>query len=482
MNIGNKIMLITYPDSMGNNLAELSTILAEYFRGVIVGVHVLPFYPSSADRGFAPITYEKVDPAFGNWNDLHRLNNDFFLMYDFMINHISRSSEWFQDFLENKEDSLYKDYFIRYNKFWPEGEPTQKQTDSIYKRKPRAPYIDAEFLDGSTEKIWCTFDEEQIDLDVSKIETRHFIKSNLQNLCAKGASIIRLDAFAYAIKKPDTSCFFIEPEVWELLDFARNIVEPLGVELLPEIHEHYSIQMKLAEKGYWVYDFALPMLVLHALYSGDSRRLIHWLHICPRKQFTTLDTHDGIGIVDVKGLLDDDEIEETKAALYSKGANVKKIYSTEAYNNLDVYQINCTFYSALNNDDAYLLARAIQFFTPGIPQIYYVGLLAGENDIQLLEETKTGRNINRHYYNREEIEKNLCRPVLIKLYNLMRFRNTYSAFDGEISTTPGDSQYEIEIEWMKGEFKTVLSANLRTHIFSIFYFDNISGNMLSLKL
>ncbi len=147
------------------------------------------------------------------------------------------------------------------------------------------------------------------------------------------------------------------------------------------------------------------MLVLHALYSGHVNRLVHWMEICPRKQFTTLDTHDGIGVVDVKDLLTDEETEETREAL-CKGANVKKIYSTEAYNNLDIYQINCTYYSALgNNDQAYLLARVLQCFAPGIPQIYYVGLLAGENDIELLESSKEGRNINRHYYDLEEIEQ-----------------------------------------------------------------------------
>lgn len=147
--------------------------------------------------------------------------------------------------------------------------------------------------------------------------------------------------------------------------------------------------MKLAERGYWVYDFALPMLLLYSLYFGKNERLLNWLRICPRQQFTTLDTHDGIGVVDVHDLLTQEEIEETKEYLFSRGANVKPIYNTPAYNNLDVYHLNCTYYSALgNNDAAYLLARAIQFFTPGIPQVYYVGLLAGENDLELLEKTK----------------------------------------------------------------------------------------------
>lgn len=243
--------------------------------------------------------------------------------------------------------------------------------------------------------------------------------------------MIRLDAFAYAIKKAGTSCFFVEPELWDLLQEIAGITHAYGVEILPEIHEHYSIQMKIAAKGFWVYDFALPMLVLHALYTHTGEYLKKWLDICPRKQMTTLDTHDGIGVVDVVDLLPAKEIEKTKEILYQKGANVKKKYSSEEYNNLDIYQINCTYYSALGNrDDAYLLARAIQFFAPGIPQVYYVGMLAGENDLELLEATKEGRNINRHYYTGAEVDRQVEREVVRKLRKLMIFRNQCEAFHG----------------------------------------------------
>ncbi len=472
MPLNNGIMLITYADSMGKNLQELGNNLKKHFKGIVSSVHILPFYPSSADRGFAPLTYKEVDEAFGTWEDIEALKQDFQLMYDFMINHISRSSEYYKDFAQNKDNSPYKDLFIRYKNFWPNGEPSQEDIDLIYKRKPRAPYVEVDFADGTQEKIWCTFDSEQIDLDVNTETTRNFIKDSLLYLADKGASIIRLDAFAYATKKLGTNCFFIEPEVWELLEYAKSILEPHGVEILPEIHEHYSIQMKLAEKGYWVYDFALPMLLLYTLYSGSNKRLINWLKQCPRNQFTTLDTHDGIGVVDVIDLLTPEEIEQTKEYLYSRGANVKRIYNSVAYNNLDIYQVNCTYYSALgNNDDAYLLARAIQFFTPGIPQVYYVGLLAGENDIELLEETKVGRNINRHYYTSEEIAQNLERPILKKLFSLMKFRNFYPVFDGDFSISDLSEDNMLEITWKKNELKATLKADLRSRKFSITYFN-----------
>lgn len=468
MNLQNKIMLITYADSMGKNLKELHEVLNKYYKDAIGGVHILPFFPSSADRGFAPMCYDKVDETFGDFSDIEEIGREYYLMFDFMVNHISAQSEYFQDFLKNKENSLYKDMFIRYKEFWKNGEPTQEQIDKIYKRKPRAPYIEAEFVDGSKEKIWCTFCTEQIDLDVTKEKTREFIKNTLKEMCCHGASVIRLDAFAYALKKADTSCFFIEPDIWKLLYDIENIVKEEGAEILPEIHEHYTIPMKIADKGFWIYDFALPVLTLHALYNHTGKYLKNWMKMCPMKQFTTLDTHDGIGIVDVKDLLPDEEIEIVKEQLYKQGANVKKIYSSEAYNNLDIYQVNTTYYSALgNNDDAYLLARAIQFFAPGIPQVYYVGMLAGSNDIELMERTKNGRDINRHYYSKDEIEDEQDRTVVQKLKELMILRNTHPAFslDGTIEIqTNGD---RLIITRKYGSDSITLKSDLTTYRFEI---------------
>jgi sucrose phosphorylase len=438
------------------------------YKKAVGGVHILPFFPSSADRGFAPIRYDMVDSAFGSYDDIEKLGKDYYLMFDFMVNHISAQSEYFKDFLANKNNSEYKDFFICYSDFWDNGEPTKEQTDIIYKRKPRAPYIEAEFADGSKEKIWCTFCEEQIDLDVTKQTTKQFIKKTLEDMCGKGASVIRLDAFAYAIKKADTSCFFVEPDIWNLLYDIQKIVNDCGAEILPEIHEHYTIPMKLADKNFWIYDFALPVLTLHALYNHTGKYLKKWIEMCPMKQFTTLDTHDGIGIVDVKDLLPDEEVDAVKEQMYSNGANVKKIYSSEAYNNLDIYQVNTTYYSALgNNDDAYLLARAIQFFAPGIPQVYYVGLLAGENDIELMERTKNGRDINRHYYTVEDVHKEQERTVVKELKKLMEIRNSHKAFslDGEIHVvSDGDT---LEIIRTYDEYKITLEANLTTHKFEI---------------
>jgi sucrose phosphorylase len=445
MKLKNGVMLITYANSLGSNISELRAILERYFDGAIAGVHILPFYPSSSDRGFAPLRYDVVDSEFGDWRDLSRLSENYCLMYDFMINHLSSHSSQFQDFVENKDKSAYSGMFIRYKDFWPNGAPTAEDLDRIYKRKPRAPYVVVKFNDGTEEKIWCTFGDDQIDLNLENNVTRNFIEDSLTMLADRGAAVIRLDAFAYAIKKVGGSCFFEEPEIWDLLLRVKNILAPYQVEILPEMHEHFSIQLKLAEKGYWVYDFALPMLLLHALHTGETLNLVHWLRTCPRRQFTTLDTHDGIGVVDVRGLLSDEQIQRTKDLLFERGANVKRIYSTEAYHNLDVYQLNCTYYSALGgNDKAHAIARAVQMFAPGIPQIYYVGLLAGKNDIELVESTKNGRDINRHSYSIEEIAREVERPVVQNILKLARFRNSFPAFAGECETNAHGSQMTIK--------------------------------------
>jgi len=471
MTISNRVQLITYPDSLGQNLAELHYVLKRYLQGAIGGIHLLPFFPSSADRGFAPITYDRVDPAFGTWRDIEKLGQDFDIMIDFMVNHISRQSIFFQDYLENGKHSPYADMFLGFHKLSPDGEIRDEDLAKIYTRKPRPPYSVIEISDGTKEKIWSTFDYEQIDLDWQSPVTRRVMRNFLFRLARENIKMIRMDAFAYTTIKIGTPSFFLEPEVWELLEWLDGCVSPFGVEILPEVHEDHTYQLKLSRKGYWAYDFALPMLVLHTLYHHSNRRLLEWLKICPRKQITTLDTHDGIGIVDVQGLMSLEEIDRTINGLYDKGSQAKRIYNTAAYNNLDLYQMNCTYYSALDcNDDSYICARILQFFSPGIPQVYYVGLLAGKNDIELVEKTKSGRSINRHNYSLEEIASEIEKPVVRRLIRLMAFRNTYPAFTGDfiIEASP---ESRVVLSWTQEPYRTTATIDLNTYENRVAYFD-----------
>lgn len=474
--IKNQVMLITYADSMGKDLKDLYDVLQEHFDGVIGGVHVLPFFPSSGDRGFAVINYDIVDPAFGTWEDIQRLSDQYYMMADFMLNHVSIRCEEFKDYMKNGEASPYRDMFIHWNEFWPNGEPTEEELAALYRRKAQGPYKEFTRDDGVTVKLWNTFFEEQVDIDPYAEATREYYDRNLMRL-AQYVPLIRFDAFAYASKRPGTSCFFVEPEVWEVLDIGMEPLRRTGTEMLSEIHENYKIQFKMVEKGYWVYDFALPMLLLHGLMTGRTDRLIHWLNICPHKQFTTLDTHDGIGVVDVAYLLSDEEIGVVQDFVEKKTEEARKYVKWPAGlirtgGKARKYQLGTTYYSALDeNDDAYLLARVVQFYTPGIPQVYYVGLLAGENDVDALKNGGEMRSINRHNYSKEEIAQRVQKPMLQRMYDIMRFRNTYPAFDGDITVGEDKGDGTLSITWKKNEYETTLSADFQTKEFKITYMD-----------
>ncbi len=471
MTLKNKVQLIVYPDSLGADLVELHYVLRRYLSLAVGGVHLLPFYPSSADRGFAPLTYDEVDPAFGTWRDIDLIGREFDLIIDFMVNHISRQSVYFQDYFEKGPDSEFADMFLSFNKLSPTGEISEMELAKVYTRKPRPPYTIIQRADGSKEKVWCTFDYEQIDLDWDSSKTHEVMRRYLIQLSRTPAKMIRMDAFAYSTLKIGTNCFFLEPEVWQLLQWLQNYVSPFGVEILPEVHEHYSYHQKISANGYWTYDFSLPMLVLNTLYHHTSRVLKQWLTICPRKQITTLDTHDGIGVVDVKDLMTEEEIQRTLDGLDEKGANLRKVFSGPEYQNLDVYQVNCTYYSALAcNNDSYIAARAIQFFTPGIPQVYYVGLLAGENDIELVQQTKNGRDINRHNYALDEIAIEIQKPVVRRLLKLMEFRNSCRAFEGQLTIEDAPDDH-LKLTWAHGVQRATLRIDLVSYETRIEYFD-----------
>ncbi len=467
----NKIMLITYADSFGKNLREVKQVIDTWFRREINGIHILPFYPSSGDRGFAPIDYRQVDPAFGSWEDIRALASDYELMFDFMINHLSRRSPEFLDFVEKHDQSEYADMFLRFKKFWQGGEPTQEQVDMLNKRKPKAPCEEIPFADGSSEKIWCTFDDEQMDLNLQSDVAWRFVEERLRFLMEQGASMIRLDAFAFATKKENTSCFFLEPEMWDMMEKVQAILDEKGIPMLPEIHDHYRVQLKIASHGYAVYDFVLPVMALHTLYSKSARRIKHWLSICPRDQHTTLDTHDGLGTVDVEDLLSEEELNRVIEQTEKYGANFKWDYRGSCEGKKEVYQINCSYYSAVGEDDeSYLISRAIQFFTPGVPQVYYMGLLAGPNDYELMEKTRYDRNISRHNYTVEEIAECVKKPVVQRLCRLMQFRNEYPVFDGQMQVldTP---DHMLSIEWKDNGNKAELDVNLKDKSFIIRYID-----------
>jgi len=453
--VKNQVQLITYPDSLGGDLKKLDFVLEKYFHDLFTGgIHILPPFPSSGDRGFAPLTYLEIEPQFGTWEDIKKIGEKHAILLDLMVNHISARSSYFQDFLKNGNESEFADLFIPITKIWPDGQPLQEDIDKIFLRREK-PF--SEFMiekTGEIERIWTTFGKttpsEQIDLDINSPITFELLKKFISNFSRNNVRIIRLDAVGYVIKKRGTSCFFIEPEIYNFLEWISKLAHSLNIEILPEIHAEYHTQFKLAKAGYWIYDFILPYTILETLITRSSSRLKEYLKIRPHNQFTMLDCHDGVPIKpDLDGLYQRKNAQEVVDQCVNNGSNLSLILSDahKDQDGFDVHQIRGTYYSMLEcNDSAYLIARAIQFFTPGIPQVYYVGLLAGKNDMEAVERTGEGREINRHNYSLEEIGREVERDVVKKLIELIRLRNRHPAFNGEFSVEASNDD-SIRLVW-----------------------------------
>jgi sucrose phosphorylase len=439
---------MTYPDSLGGDLAALDTLLRGPLDGLFGGVHVLPPFPSSGDRGFAPLTYAEIEPRFGTWADVASLAQGHDVLLDLMINHISRRSVEFEDFQEHGRRSRYADLFITVDKVWPNGDPPADEVAMIFLRKPDSPFSAVTIRDtGEVEQVWTSFGSrdwsEQIDLDVTSSTTRALITDWLRSFADNGVRIVRLDAVGYVIKKAGTSCFMVEPEIYTFLDWIIGVAASLDLVVLPEVHDRYATHERLASHGYWTYDFVLPGLLLHALETGSAARLCDHLARSPERQFTMLDCHDGIPVrPDLDGILEPQEMLRLADLVQRRGGNVNHILS-EAHldGEVDVHQLNCTYYSALDcDDDRYVAARAIQLFARGVPQIYYVGLLAGENDHDAVFESGDGRSINRHNYTKEKVDSAMRRPVVQRLLDLIRLRRSHPAFAGSLEvSSPGPS-------------------------------------------
>ena len=458
--------LLTYPDSLGGGLRPLAALLEGPLAGLFRGVHVLPPFPSSGDRGFAPLTYYNIDPRFGGWEDVRRIAERHDVMLDLMINHISRQSPEFQDFERQGRRSPYADLFITLDKVWPNGDPPLADVERIFLRKPDSPFSTITVREtGERERVWTSFGSadwsEQVDLDVTSPATRKLITEWLRFLASQDVRIVRLDAVGYVIKKPGTTCFMVEPEVYDFLGWVASEAASYGLTVLPEVHDVYPTHRRLGEHGLWTYDFVLPGLMLHALETGDATQLGAHLEQSPDRVFTTLDCHDGIPVrPDLDGILEPAEMLGLADLIERRGGNVNRILSPAHDEGIDVHQLNCTYYSALGcDDDRYLAARAIQLFARGVPQIYYVGLLAGENDDAAMARSGDGRAINRHDYCADEVGREIGRPVVARLLELIRLRNTHPAFDGSLGVeVVGDSR--LQLAWSNGPWSCSLDVDL----------------------
>jgi sucrose phosphorylase len=472
----NKVQLITYIDRIGcASIQEFIQMIQTEFKDLFGGIHLLPFYHpiDGQDAGFDPINHLEIDSRLGNWNNLKTLGNEVGIMADLIVNHISGSSPQFLDFIEKGTQSEFADLFLTYNKVFPDG-ATEEELLKIYRPRPGLPFTHFKLNDGTTRLMWTTFTANQIDIDVNSKAGEVYLESILDIFEQSGIKMIRLDAAGYAIKKKGSSSFMI-PETFDFIQKLTKKAQKRNIEVLVEIHSYYKTQMEIARKVDYVYDFALPVLVLDTLFYKDATNLKNWLEISPRNALTVLDTHDGIGVVDVgsedgkPGLIDNNRLDKIVDKIHENTGGESQKATGVAASNLDLYQVNSTYYSALGkNDWDYLAARAIQFCVPGIPQIYYVGLFAGENDMNLLSETNVGRDINRHYYNMDEIKSKIKEPLIQKLFKLIHLRNSHPAFKGtfKLLNLP---KHQLGLNWNNDKHNLLLSIDLEKRRMKIIF-------------
>lgn len=362
--------------------------------------------------------------------------------------------------------------------------PEEKYLKPMFFRKPGLPILMIELPDGTKVPYWNTFYQQtdydengnlhykgQMDLNVKSPLVWQYYKDVLKKLAEYGAAIVRLDAFAYAPKELGKKNFLNEPETWKLLQDIQKMADDYNLTLLPEIHASYEekIYEKLAQKGYMTYDFFLPGLILDAFEQRSGKELARWANEIIGKKIQTvnmLGCHDGIPLLDLKGMLSDERIDKLIQTVVNRGGYVKNLHGQKNM----YYQVNATYYSALGEDDRkLLLARAIQLFMPGKPQIWYLDLFAGKNDYDAVKRAgKDGhKEINRTNLSREEVLKRLKTDLVQKQIEMIRMRNTFPAFSERALLNVAANGENIIMQWTYKEYVAKLEANLKEYSYRI---------------
>lgn len=322
----------------------------------------------------------------------------------------------------------------------------------------------------------------QMDLNIKSPLVWEYYEDTLKKLAGYGAEIIRLDAFAYAPKEPGARNFLNEPGTWDLLGDVKALADKYGLTLLPEIHSKYEekIHEKLAREGYVTYDFFLPGLIIDALERNTNELLIRWAGEMREKGIRVvnmLGCHDGIPLLDLKGLLADELIQRLIDTVIKRGGFIKDLHGKKDM----YYQVNATYYSALGEDDSKLiLARAIQIFMPGMPQVWYLDLLAGKNDYAAVEKAGPSghKEINRTNVALEVACEGLERNVVRQQLSLLRFRNSFPAFGFDARLEILSSGPEIlNLRWENNGCAATLEANLKDYTINITATDE-KGNVV----
>ncbi len=437
-------ILITYGDQIRTPkrlpLQTLADFLETHLQDAISGVHLLPFFPYSSDDGFSVIDYRQVDPRLGTWDDVARIGGKFRLMFDAVINHVSRQSAWFQAFLRG--EAPYTDYFI----------VVDPNTDLSMVVRPRAlPLLTPVETAQGTKYVWTTFSEDQIDLNYANPQVLLEIIDVLLFYVERGAEIIRLDAIAYLWKEIGTPCIHL-PQTHRVVKLFRAVLDAVapGTLLITETNvphgENISYFGDGTDEAQLVYNFALPPLVLHAFHTGSARRLTEWAATLETPSpsttfFNFIASHDGIGVMPARGLLSEAEIQALVDRTLAHGGTVS--YKTNQDGSKSVYELNTTLFDILNDPDApqpevdvrrFLASQVIMLSLAGVPGIYVHSLFGSRNCHTCVARTGHARSINREKFYQKALEAELAAPtslhrqVFYGYLNLLRWRREHSAF------------------------------------------------------
>ena len=441
------VVLITYADQFHGEkekpLPTFNQIWKHWFCSVFSHVHLLPFYPWSSDDGFSVIDYYQVAPGTGEWNDISDLNMSCRLMFDFVCNHMSAKSDWFNAYLQQAPG--YENFFISMD----------PATDLHAVTRPRALPLLTPFTlqDKSVRHLWTTFSEDQIDLNYSNPNVLLAMIDVLLTYLERGADYVRLDAVGYMWKTPGTTCIHLE-KTHQLIKLFRAIADEVapGTVIITETNVPHKDNVSYLGNGqdeaHMVYQFSLPPLVLHTLHRQDCRALCQWAQslTLPSNEttwFNFLASHDGIGLNPLRGLLAEDDILTLVSALQKEGALVN--WKNNPDGTRSPYELNVTWMDAVSHKDdrdeerlaKFILTHVLLLTFPGVPAIYIQSILGSRNDYQGVETQGYNRAINRKKYQRTAIEEELMvegslrHDVYHKLSRLIVIRRSNKAFHPE---------------------------------------------------
>jgi sucrose phosphorylase len=449
-------ILITYgdqfQDSAQRDLQALREFLSQYLAEEINWIHLLPFYPYSSDDGFSVINYRQVNPDIGTWDDIAHLAEEYHLMFDAVVNHISRRSDWFQAFQQGK--SPYQDYFITVD--------PNTDLSSIFRPRALPLLTPVRTVDGEV-YVWTTFSDDQIDLNFSNPQVLLEVIDLLLFYAERGASLIRLDAIGYVWKMIGTSSLNL-PQAHGIVKIVRNVLNLAApqVGIITETnvpHEenimYFGDSFEVndsdgkpfnGDEAQLVYQFSLAPLVLHSLNRADVTALSRWADTLsvPYQNtafFNFIASHDGIGVMPAKGLLNEEEIDALIDKTVSHGGEVS--YKTNADGSRSVYELNITLYDALNNPSSenpvidvnrFLASQAIMLSLAGVPGIYIHSLFGSQNCKSCVADTGRARSINREKFHLNDLREKLDDPdnlhsrVFFGYRQLLRIRRGHPAF------------------------------------------------------